>query len=89
MRIKRHSKSYIVRLSDNSVWHIWPGDLAKTLGWLPTTDIEVVEIDHDICSHALVDCSNGSKVKVSSADKKWPIDFVQRLLGSPDQRACE
>ena len=80
MHITRHNKSYIVKLSDNSVWHIWPGDLAKTLGWLPTTEIEVVKIDHEICSHALVDHSNGSNVKVSSADTKWQRDRVRRVL---------
>ena len=84
MRIKRHNKSYIVKLSDNSVWHIWPGDLAKTLGWLPTTDIEVVKIDHEVCSHALVVHASGSNVKVSNADTQWPIELVQRLLGHLD-----
>ena len=81
MRIKRHRKSHIVRLSDESVWHIWPGDLAKTLGWLPTTDLKVISIDHDVCSHALVDCSDGSSVRVSNAAGKWPLDQVRRLLG--------
>ena len=89
MRIKRHDKSYIVKLGDDSIWHIWPGDLAKTLGWLPTTEIEVVRIDHEICSHALVDYSNGSNVKVSSADTKWPIDLVRRLLGHPNGHTPE
>jgi hypothetical protein len=87
MRIKRHNKSHIVWLSDNSVWHIWPGDLAKTLGWPPTTKIEVIKIDHEICSHALVDFPKGSKVKVSSADTKWPIDLVRNLLGRSNNHA--
>jgi len=86
MRIKRHGKSHIVRLSDESVWHIWPGDLAKTLGWLPTTDLEVIRIDHDVCSHALVDCSDGSSVRVSNAAAKWPLDRVRRLLGCQNDK---
>jgi len=81
MHIKRHKKSHIVKLSDNTVWHIWPGDLDKTLAWLPTTEIELVEIDHEVCSHALVDRSSGLDVKVSSAGAKWRIDHVQKLLG--------
>jgi hypothetical protein len=34
-RIKSHTKSYIVELTDGSKWRIWPGDLATTLGWCP------------------------------------------------------
>ena len=44
-----------MELSDGSVWRIWPADVAKTLQWLPTTEIDVVEIEHDICSHTLID----------------------------------
>jgi hypothetical protein len=85
MRIKRHHKSYLVKLSDGSVWHIWPCDLAKTLQWVPTTDIDVVKIDHQLCSHALVDGSNGSSVKVSSPGTKWPLDVVREMLTPPNQ----
>jgi hypothetical protein len=81
MRIKRHEKSYVVELSDGSVWRIWPGDLATTLGWLPNTDIEVVEIEHEVCSHALVDCLDGSKVRVTQASMDWPTDVVRHVLG--------
>ena len=85
MRIKRHSKSYIVKLNDDSVWHIWPGDLAGTLGWLPTTELELVQIDHEICSHALVDSSTGSNVKVSAIETQWPIERVRQLLSRFDE----
>jgi hypothetical protein len=89
MRIKRHKMSHIVELSDRSVWHIWPGDLATTLGWLPTTDIEIIKIHHEICSHALIDCSDGSLVKVSRVDTEWPVDVVRRLLSQSDQPTPE
>ena len=31
MQIKKHDKSYIVKLEDGSSWRIWPGDIALTL----------------------------------------------------------
>jgi hypothetical protein len=34
--IKKHDKSYIVKLEDGSSWRIWPGDIALTLQWSPT-----------------------------------------------------
>jgi hypothetical protein len=41
-----------VELRDGSAWRIWPGDIPKTLQWRPTTDIDVADIDDEICSHA-------------------------------------
>ena len=55
MRIKKHDKSYIVELEDGSAWRIWPGDLAKTLHWVPSTRLMVHEIDGEFCTHALFD----------------------------------
>jgi hypothetical protein len=86
MRIKRHDKSHIVELTDSSVWRLWPGDLDKTLGWLPTTDIEIVRIDHKLCSHALLSRSDGSRVKASRAGAEWPVDLVRRLLAEANGR---
>jgi hypothetical protein len=43
MRIVKHDESHIVELSDGSVWRIWPADIAITLQWLPTTEIDVVK----------------------------------------------
>jgi hypothetical protein len=31
MRIKKHEKSYIIELEDDSAWRIWLGDLAMSL----------------------------------------------------------
>jgi hypothetical protein len=44
MLIKKHDKSRIVELEDGSLWRIWPGDIALTLNWLPTTDLRVSQI---------------------------------------------
>jgi hypothetical protein len=58
MQIKKHDRSHMVELRNGSAWRIWPGDIPKTLQWRPTTEI---------CSHALIDRSNGSRV---SSDKR-------------------
>jgi len=80
MRITKHDKSYIVELSDRSVWRIWPADMADTLQWLPTTEFDIREIDHEACSHALINRADGSQVRVIEADRKWPVDEVRRSL---------
>ena len=81
MRITKHEKSYIVELSDHSVWRIWPGDMALTLQWLPTTEIKVRKIDDEACSHALINQSDGSRVRVIEAYRIWRVDEVRRSLG--------
>jgi hypothetical protein len=78
MLIVRHDKSHIVKLS--SRWRIWPGDIAATLQWLPTTELEVLAIDHEFCTHALVDQKDGSRVGVIDAGADWPIEQVRRFL---------
>jgi hypothetical protein len=80
MRIKQHDRSHIVELSDGSAWRIWPGDIPTTLRWLPTTEIDVVDIDDEICSHALVDRSDGSRVRVIEESADWPVQAVRRSL---------
>jgi hypothetical protein len=60
MQIKKHDRSHhdrshMVELRDGFAWRIW---------WLPTTEIDVADIEHKICSHALVDRSSGSRVRV-------------------------
>jgi hypothetical protein len=66
-------KSYIVKLEDGSSWRIWPGDIALTLGWSPTTVLEVSQINDEFCSHALIDKTDGSQVRVIEASKEWPV----------------
>jgi hypothetical protein len=80
MLISRHDKSHTVELEDGSRWLIWPGDLATTLRWLPTTELQVAAIDHEFCSHVLLDQSDGSQVGVIRADANWPAKKVQRHL---------
>ena len=45
MRITKHNDCSIVELSDGSAWRIWPVDMADTLQWLPTTEVDVRKID--------------------------------------------
>jgi hypothetical protein len=80
MRIKQHDRSHIVELSDGSTWRIWPGDVSKTLQWLPATELDVAEIEDGICSHALVTRADGSSVRVIRADQDWPVEVVQHAL---------
>ena len=80
MQIEKHDKSYIVKLEDGSSWRIWPGDIALTLRWLPTTVLQVSEIEDEFCSHALIDQSDGSRVRVIGASEDWPVQQVRRSL---------
>jgi len=80
MLIKKHDKSRIVELEDGSLWRIWPGDLALTLSWLPTTDLRVSTVADEFCSHALIDQADGSRVRVIEASKDWPVEQVQRFM---------
>ena len=69
MLIKKHDKSDIVELDDGSLWRIWPGDIALTLNWRPTTDLLVSDIGDEFCSHALIDQADGSRVRVIEASE--------------------
>ena len=80
MLIKKHDKTRIVELEDGSLWRIWPGDIALTLNWLPTTDLRVSEIADEFCSHALIDQNGGSRVRVIEASKNWPVEQVPRTM---------
>jgi hypothetical protein len=79
-RIKSHAKSYIVELTDSSRWRIWPGDLAATLAWTPETEIEVLPIKDEFCSHALVNLSEGTRVRAIQAHNDWPVEELRRSL---------
>jgi hypothetical protein len=80
MLIKKHDKSHIVELEDGSRWRIWPGDIAATLQWLPTTELRVSAISDEFCSHALIDQIDGSRVRVIEANTDWPVARVRRSL---------
>src|SRR6516225_8504366 len=72
MQIKKHDISHMVELRDGSSWRIWPSDIPKTLEWFSTTEIDVADIDDEICSHVLTDRSTGSQVRVISVSENWP-----------------
>lgn len=80
MLIARHDTSHIVELEDGSRWRIWPGDMTATLYWLPTTELQVVAIDDECCSHALVNQTDGTRVRVIMADADWPAETVRQHL---------
>jgi hypothetical protein len=80
LQIEKHDKSYIVELENGSNWRIWPGDIATTLQWLPTTVLQVTEIDDEFCSHALIDQTEGSRVRAIRASKDWRVKQVQKFL---------
>jgi hypothetical protein len=69
----------IVELSDGTRWRIWPGDIATTLGWLPTTDLEVAPSKDGLWSHVLVNVADNTKVRVIAAAKDWPAGVIQIL----------
>jgi hypothetical protein len=79
MRIARHDAAGIVELSDGTRWRIWPGDIATTLGWLPTTDLEVEPSNDELWSHVLVNVADNTKVRVIAASKDWPAGATQIL----------
>jgi hypothetical protein len=80
VRIVSHSESHIVELTDGSVWQIFPGDIDLTLGWLPTTELHLFEINDELASHGLVNCDDGSCVRVHPWDERWPEAKVKYLL---------
>jgi len=80
MRITKHEKSYIVELSDGSAWRIWPADMAYTLQWFPTTEIDILKIEDETCSHSLINRADGSHVRVIKANQKWAVQEIWRSL---------
>jgi hypothetical protein len=80
MKILEHSESHIVRLSDGSIWQIFPGDLDLTLSWLPTTEIQLFDINDHVASHGLINCDDGSVVRVRPPGEPWPEEHVKALL---------
>jgi hypothetical protein len=80
MKIRSHSESHLVELDDGSRWQIFPGDLDVTLGWLPDTDLRVIRIEGDLCSHALVSASDDSRVRVLPVGQLWPAGEVKKIL---------
>jgi hypothetical protein len=85
-RIVRHDTSDVVQLSDGSRWRIWPADVATTLQWFPTTELEIERFQDEFCSHVLVNHADGSRVRVIDERLSWPSGEVQRSLGLTKRR---
>ena len=80
MKIVNHSESHIVELSDGSVWQIFPDDIDLTLGWLPTTELHLFEINDELASHGLLNCDDCSCVRVRRQGERWPEAKVKSIL---------
>jgi hypothetical protein len=80
MKIRAHPESHIVELDDGSQWQIFPGDLDLTLSWKPETDLELIDLDEDVSSHALVSTADKSRVSVLPVGQSWPVKHVKAIL---------
>jgi hypothetical protein len=78
--ISRHDTVDVVELSDGTRWRIWPVDVPATLRWLPTTELEIVESNDELCSHVLINREDDSRVRVLAANETWPIQAVRQVL---------
>ena len=80
MKILDHSESHMVKLSDGSLWQIFSDDIHLTLAWLPTTELQLFEINDHVASHGLINCDDGSVVRVRPLRERWPEERVKALL---------
>lgn len=81
MKIKKHSESHLVELSDGSKWQVYPGDVDATLNWQPEVDLKLVRIADEVSFHALVSGSDNSSVRVLPEGENWPVNRVRGMLG--------
>lgn len=82
MKIRAHAESHVVELDDGSRWQIFPGDLALTLNWKPETDLCLERSEDEVSSHALVNASDHSRVRVIAEGESWPDGEVKNALKS-------
>jgi hypothetical protein len=80
MKIVEHTESHIVKLDDGSTWRIFPGDIDRTLMWLPTTELKLFEISDEVASHALINSDDGTFVRVRPQHEQWPAEKVKDSL---------
>jgi hypothetical protein len=78
MKIRSHSESHVVELEDRSSWQIFPGDVGVTLDWRPETELTLIPVDDEVCSHVLM--SESGPVRVIRADQRWPTSQVKSML---------
>jgi hypothetical protein len=69
-----------VELDDGSQRQIFPGDLDVTPHWRPESDLTLVRIEEEVCSHALVSVDENHTVRVLPAGKMWPLREVTAKL---------
>ena len=48
--------------------------------WTPSTQLSVVEIDDQFCTHAIVDQADGTRVRVIAANEDWSPENVEASL---------
>ncbi|KJC51786.1 hypothetical protein [Bradyrhizobium sp. LTSP857] len=82
MKIRVHAESHVVELDDGSRWQIFAGDLATTLSWKPETDLHLEPSGDRVSSHALVNATDQSRVRVIAAGETWPAGEVNEVLKS-------
>lgn len=80
MKIRKHAESHLVELDDGSKWRIFPGDLDVTLNWRPDTDLQLVRIDDEVSSHALISAGDNSTVRVLPLGEDWQVREVKGIL---------
>ena len=73
---RMHNRSHVAELNDNSIWRIRPADIAKILLSLPTTEIDVVNIEDGICSHPLIDRCNSSGLSQQASNGRLIVPYV-------------
>jgi hypothetical protein len=80
MKIRKHSESHLVELDDGSSWRVYPGDLDVTLNWQPNTELKLIRIVDDASSHALVNETDNTTVRVLPLDENWSAKEVKDAL---------
>ena len=80
MKIREHCESHIVKLHDGSTWQIFPGDIDRTLTWLPTSELRLFKINDEIASHALMNADDGTRVRVRELGEPWPEARTKKIL---------
>ena len=76
-----------VRIHHGSAWGIWPGDIAATWQWTPSSQIVVSEIDHPYCTHALVERTSGIRARVIEAVKEQQNEIQYLKTGLEEAKA--
>ena len=85
MQIKKYDESYIVDFEDGSGWRIWPGDIALTLRWLPTTVLQVSAIEDKIChmlsliNQTVHECARLEQVRIRPFSRSAILE--ERIIG--------